>query len=165
MCSHNDGLSFEVVEDGVFHETGAYVDVHCTQHIIIQIDVALRVEWSCNIHSKFLSITQIDAILAYFSLPSIRQLRDVLFEAGKADGLLQFGLIFIERKVDVVLDGPWQDPWLLWDVGYLAIDLYAGLVCFIEFIEDGEKEHGLTTPNVSIYHIEFPTLDLQIYVF
>lgn len=106
MRSHNDGLSLEIVENSIFHETGTHVNVHCTQNIIIQIDIALGVERPCNVHSKLLAITQIDAILANFSLPSIRQLSNVLFETGEADGLLQPGLILIKCEVDIILDGP-----------------------------------------------------------
>lgn len=44
MGSHDNSLSFEVIEDGIFHETGPNMDVHCAQHIIIEIYIALGVK-------------------------------------------------------------------------------------------------------------------------
>lgn len=44
MGSHNDSLSFQIIQNSVFHKTSTHVDVHCAQYIIIQIDIVLGVE-------------------------------------------------------------------------------------------------------------------------
>jgi hypothetical protein len=55
MSGHYNRLSTKIVLYGVFHDEGSDMDIDSTQDIVVKIDVAVRIERTCEIHSELLT--------------------------------------------------------------------------------------------------------------